>query len=294
VVTGGLLCTDPSLASCKTIGVSDAKSPLYPRVLVGKVYLTGSLTAPAITVTFPPPFALTLNGSVNLATNTTTFSGVPDLPLSDLKVQLTGGPQAAFATTCTTPSGDAVGSFTSQDGDLFATSTAPFTVVGCPPSSGGGGGSGGSGAGRGPTVVPFGLPSLVSATLTGLKRGRPTLSFKLVSGRGAPKLTSLTVPLPRGLSYVRHRVHRRLVLEGITVRNAQVKSLSLRRGRLTITLRRPSTTVLVKLGSRALHETAGLRHKARRRRVRFLKLTVAVTTSAHRHITLTRAVKPRS
>ncbi len=132
VISGGLLCTDPSFASCKTIGTSTAKSPLYPKTLGGKVYLTGSLAAPAITVTFPPPFALTLNGKVNLATNTTTFTGVPDLPLSDLRVTLAGGPEAAFATTCATPSGNAVGSFVSQDGDLLASSTAPFSVVGCP------------------------------------------------------------------------------------------------------------------------------------------------------------------
>jgi hypothetical protein len=306
VVTGGLLCSDPSFASCKTIGISNAKSPLYPRVLTGRVYLTGSLAAPAITVTFPPPFALTLNGSVNLARNTTTFTGVPDLPLSDLKVQLTGGPQAAFATTCATPSGDAVGSFSSQDGDLLATSTAPFTVAGCPParpgaggSGGGGSGGGGSGSGTGtgsgrPTAVPLGLPSLASATLTGLKRARPAISFKLTAGRGTPKLTSLTIPLPRGLSYRRHRVHRRLMLQGVTVGNAKVRSLSLKRGRLTITLMHPSATVLVKLGSRGLHETAGLQHKARRGRVRFLRLTGSVTTTSRQHVTVTRAVRPRS
>ena len=295
VVTGGLLCTDPTFASCKTIGISDAKSPLYPRVLAGKVYLTGSLTAPAITVSFPPPFALSLNGSVNLATNTTTFTGVPDLPLSDLKVQLTGGPQAAFATTCVTPSGDAVGSFTSQDGDLFASSTAPFTVAGCPPpsSTGGSGGTGGPGIGK-PTVVPLGLPSLVSASVSGLRRDHPAISFRLTAGRGAPKLTSVTVPLPRGLSYRRHRAHGRLLLQGVKVSRAGVRSLSLKHGRLTITLRRPSATVLVKLGPRALHETAALGRRARRRRVRFLKLTVSVMTVAHRHVTLTRAVRPRS
>jgi hypothetical protein len=294
VVTGGLICTDPSFATCKTIGISDAKSPLYPRVLAGKVYLTGSLTAPAITITFPPPFALTLNGSVNLATNTTTFNGVPDLPLSDLKVQLTGGPQAAFATTCATPAGDAVGSFISQDGNLSASSAAPFTVAGCPPSSATGGGSGAGGGSGKPVVVPLGLPSLTSATLTGLKRGHPALSFKVVAGRGGPKLTSVTVPLPRGLSFARLRTHRRLALHGVTVRDAKVKTVSFNRGRLTITLRRPSATVLVRLGSRVLHESARLRSKARHRHVRFLKLTVGVTTVAHRHVTLTRAVRPRN
>jgi hypothetical protein len=293
VINGGLLCADPTFASCQTIGSSDAKSPLYPKTLVGKVYLTGSLAAPAITVTFPAPFALTLNGGVSLASNTTTFTGVPDIPLSDLRVTLAGGPDAAFATTCATPSGDAIGSFKSQDGDLLANSTAPFRVSGCAGSAGGSG-AGGSGTAAGPSISPLGLPSLASASLSGLKRGRPTISFKLIAGRGGSKLSSLTLVLPRGLSYLRHRVHRRLVLQGVAVRDAAMKSMSLRRGRLTILLRRPAATVLVKLSSRALHESAGLRAKARRHRVRFLKLTVGVTTAAHQHVTLTRAVRPRS
>ena len=84
VVNGGLLCTDPTFASCKTVGSASSTSPLYPTPLIGKAYLTGSLAAPAITISFPPPFALTLNGAVDLATNTTTFSGLPDIPLTDL------------------------------------------------------------------------------------------------------------------------------------------------------------------------------------------------------------------
>jgi hypothetical protein len=159
------------------------------------------------------------------------------------------------------------------------------------------GGGNGSGSGSGPGAssgAPFGLPSLASATITGLKRSRPTISFKLIAGRSSPKLTSLSVPLPRGLSFLRHRVHRRLVLEGVTVRNAEVKSLSLKHGRLTITLRRSSATVLVKLSTRVLTETSGLRHKARRGRVRFLTLTMVVTTAARHHVTVTRGVKPRN
>jgi hypothetical protein len=296
VISGGLFCTDPSFASCKTIGSSTAKSPLYPKALTGKVYLTGTLSSPAITVSFPPPFALTLNGSVSLAGNTTTFSGVPDLPLSDLTVSLAGGPDAAFASTCTTPSGDAIGGFSSQDGDLFASSTAPFTVTGCPPASpegSGGGATPPSTRPAAPVTAPLGLPSLAAASLTGLRHGKPAIGFRLITGKGAPKLSSLTVPLPRGLSFIRRRVRRRLVIQGVTIRNARVKSLSLKRGRLTITLRRPSGAALVRFSSRALHETAGLRRKARRGHVHYLKLTVAVTTTAHRHVTLTRAMKPR-
>jgi hypothetical protein len=297
VVSGGLLCTSPTFTNCKTVGSAGARSPLYPRTLLGKVYLTGSLAAPAITITFPQPFALTLNGNVSLASNTTTFTGVPDIPLSDLRVTLAGGPNAAFATTCATPSGNASGSFTSQNGDKFATSTAPFTISGCPASAGGGSGGKGGGGGKtgaGSGSANLGLPSLASASLSGLRRGRPTLSFKLIAGRRGPKLSSLTVSLPGGLSFMRHRVHGRLVLRGVSVRDAKVKTMRLKHGQLTITLARPAATVLVKATARALHESAGLRHKARRRRIRFLKLTSTVTTVTHQHVTVTRSVKPKS
>lgn len=291
VINGGLLCADPSFASCRTIGSAGATSPLYPRTLAGRVYLTGGLAGPAITVTFPPPFALTLNGSVNLATNTTTFTKLPDLPLSDLRVSLAGGPQAAFATTCATPSGDAAGSFISQDGDLLASSNAAFTVTGCPPPTSPG--SPGRGA-PAMTAAPLGLPSLTGAAVSGLRRGRPAISLALTGGRGDFRISALTIPLPHGLSYVRHRVRGRLVLAGLTVRPGRIRSLALRGGRLTITLRSPAAMALVRLGPRALHETGALRHKARHGRVRFLRLILAVRTAGGQRVTLARAVRPRS
>ncbi len=57
-----------------------------PEPLSGEAYLTGSLRAPSITLVFGPPFSLTLSGAVALATNSTTFPGLPDIPLSDLRV----------------------------------------------------------------------------------------------------------------------------------------------------------------------------------------------------------------
>lgn len=63
---------------------------------------------------FPAPFALTLSGRVDLAKNTTTFTNLPDIPLTDLKVTLAGGPNAVFATPCVTPSGIGTATLTSE------------------------------------------------------------------------------------------------------------------------------------------------------------------------------------
>ncbi len=128
VLTGGILCTSPSLAGCKTVGSASATSPLYPKTLTGKTYLTGSFTSPAITIVFPAPFALTLNGSVDLATNSTTFKQLPDIPLTALQVTLSGGPDAVFATTCAASSGTATSTLTTQNGDRTVTAPAAFMV----------------------------------------------------------------------------------------------------------------------------------------------------------------------
>jgi hypothetical protein len=131
VVAGGILCTDPTFASCTPIGSVSSTSPGYPTPLRGKAYLTGSLLNPAITLRFPPPFPITLSGSVNLLTGSTTFKHVPDIPLTDLRVVLNGGPKAAFTSLCLPSSGTASAKLTSQNGDKTATATDPFTVSNC-------------------------------------------------------------------------------------------------------------------------------------------------------------------
>jgi hypothetical protein len=132
VVAGGILCTDPTFASCKTIGAASSTSPLYPAALRGKAYLTGSLVSPAIALVFPPPFPIMLSGAVNIVTGSTTFTGVPDLPLTDLQVVLAGGSNSAFTAACLLRSGTASAALTSQNGDFTASANAPFTVSNCP------------------------------------------------------------------------------------------------------------------------------------------------------------------
>jgi hypothetical protein len=228
--------------------------------------LTGSLTAPKIAIVFPAPFALTLAGAVDIGTNTTTFTGLPDIPLTDLMVTLTGGKNSAFVATCTPPSGTASSTLTSQSG-ARAIVSAPFTVAGCTASPGGGGGPS---PGK---PAPNGRPGIVSATVSGLARGVPVLSFKLTAGKNA-KLRSFTVKLPRGLRFVRHRVQGHLKLVGVSLAGATVRSAALLHGALTVALRRAVNTVSVRLSPRALRESAALERAARHHRIKRLELSV--------------------
>jgi hypothetical protein len=278
VLSGGILCANPASGTCKTIGTATATSPLYPVPLTGTDYLTGTLSALKIVIVFPPPFALTLAGAVDVAHNTTTFTGLPDIPLSDLKVTLAGGPNAAFAAFCSPPSGTASSTLISQSGQ-HATVSAPFTVAGCSGSQGSG-----SGSGSGSKPSPTGRPGIVSGAISGLASGHPALSFKLTAGKNG-KLKSFTVKLPRGLSFVRHRVHGRLKLLGVALKGAKVKSLSLRHGALLVTLRAPVNTLAAKIGSRALKESKALKSAAKHHRLKRLQLTVVLTNTAGKRIT---------
>lgn len=273
VLSGGLLCSSATLSSCKPVGSASATSPLYPRTLTGIAYLTGTFTSPAITIAFPAPFALTLNGAVDLATNTTTFKQLPDIPLTDLKVALAGGPDAVFATTCNAPGGTASSTLTDQNGDRTVIVPAAFQIANynaatCAPPPGQGSAPGS------PSGKP-GRPKL-EAALSGLGRGKPTLGFVLTAGTHAPKLAAFAVALPAGLTFVRHRVHHRLRLEGVTIGGAKARSVVLKRGVLVFTLRQAAAGVTVKVTSKGIKESAALKRDVRRRRAKSVLLTVAV------------------
>jgi hypothetical protein len=138
----GALCLDPSAGTCHPVGAASATSPLYPAPLAAPAYLTGSSNGLSLTLVFPPPLPLTLSGAVDLLTNSATFTGLPDIPLTNLSVSLDGGAEGLFLTTCKTPTGTATAALTDQNGDRTLT-VSDFTVFGCPstgppPASGGG------------------------------------------------------------------------------------------------------------------------------------------------------------
>lgn len=262
---GSLLCTNVASGTCKPVGAATATSPLYPTPLTGNAYLTGTLFAPTLTLVFGPPFSMSLVGQIDLGTNATTFTGIPDFPLTDLKVALNGGSSAVFNTTCEHPSGSATATLTSQNGDLTRTAAAPFTISPCVrvtrvPSRGAKGGK----------------PRIARASATGLTTGKPSLVFQVVAGKDAGKLRVLTVELPRGLRFVRHRAHGKLAVHGVSVAGAKLKSAVLRRGHLVITLRSPVKKVTVRLSPGALAESAAMRSQARRHKLKRLEMTVLV------------------
>jgi hypothetical protein len=252
------LCANVASGTCTPVGSATAVSPLYPKALTGQAYLTGSFTGLMLTIVFPPPFPLTLTGTVDLNSNATTFTGLPDIPLTDLKVTLNPGQYALFQGSCNTPSGTATAKLTDQNGDKSASVPTGFTLGGCPGASGSR--PGGSAGAR-----------LSRVSFSGLRTGHPALSFRIAGGR----LSAMTVELPSGLragsgSAVRRRLH---------VSAGGLRSVSVSHGHVLIRLRRAVTSNTVTIRPGAMSESAGLRRRARARRLKRLALTVVVGRS---------------
>lgn len=264
----GALCADVASGTCRPVGSATAASPLYPAPLTGNAYLTGSFASPTLTLVFGPPFSLSLVGTIDLTRNATTFTGIPDFPLTDLKVALNSGRTSVFNATCNPAAGSATAALTSQNGDQTKQVTAPFSISPCrlvsPLKPGGGAGAKG------------GKPRVDGTSATGLTTGKPTLVFQVVAGKNAGKLSALTVTLPRGLRFVRHRVHGKLTMQGVSVAGAKLKSAVLKNRHLVITLRSAVDNVIVSLTPKALAESPGLKSQARRHTLKSLKLTVLV------------------
>jgi hypothetical protein len=266
------LCSTPTTSGCTPIGSVTASSPLYPTPLTGQAYLTGqakNISGLTLTLVFPPPFPLTLVGKVDLVNVSTTFTGLPDIPLTNLTVTLNGGPNGVFAALCSPSSGTSTATLTDQNGDKTVTDPAAFTVSGCPgsPSGNGGGGNGGGGKNGGGNSA--GKPKLTGATLAGLTTGKPTLSFTAIAGKRA-KLRSLTISLPKGLTVVTKRVHgKRTVAVGL--KGAKLKSATLSGRKLVITASKPASKLSVTL---ALKASASFRAKAKK--LKRFKLGVVV------------------
>ena len=270
----GQLCRSLSSGTCSPVGSVTASSPDYPKPLTGQAYLTSSGARLTLTLVFPPPFPLTLIGAVDLVHNITTFTGLPDIPLTDLDVTLDSGPASLFATDCHAPTGTATATLTDQNGDRTATVPARFTVSGCPSSSSSSGGS-----------SPGGL-AVSAPAASALKTGNPSLRFKLKDAKGAAKLRALTIELPRGLSIIAHRAGGRLTINGVRLAGGAIKSLSLSHGHLVITLKRAVSSVTVTLTGAALRESAGLRTKAKAGKLKRLALTVIAQNTKGRRSTV--------
>ncbi len=290
-----LLCVNLTAGNCSPVGTATATSPLYPDPLTANAYLTGTALGPDLTLVFPAPFPLTLTGTVALTTKTATFSGLPDIPLTSLKLVLNGGADGMFLTNCNPGSGTATGSATDQNGDHTANASVAYTISGCAASSGGSGTSG-----SGTTTVNAGgvnaggsgsssTPTVTSPALANLKSGRLALSMRISVHKHAPKLTQVSLKLTPGISFVSHRVGKHTKITGVSLSGAQIKSLSISGGRLVIRLRHAASSFRLKLTS-VLHEDGALAAAVAQKKKVPVHLSLIALNTRHQSHTINKQI----
>lgn len=155
---------------------------------------------------------MTLVGLIQFTPNgeTTTFDGLPNVPVSRLQISLDNGPQTLLETPAACGTYNIRADFTSQNNET-ASAAAPFTISGCPP----------------PPVAKPAKPHLSALKIspkhvTSARRG--TLSFRL------SKKASVLVRVKKG-----RRVVKRIRLAGHRGAN-RVRLPKLARGRYVIAL----------------------------------------------------------
>jgi hypothetical protein len=279
----GLTPNVPGVATCLNatgckIGTATATSPIVPSVALanGSVTLTAQGTVPSITVSFPAPFAISLTGAVNLNNNSVTFANVPDVPLTALTLSVTGTSSGkAFNTDCAPA--NIGGTFTPQSGTAAKTVSAPIKFTHCA------------------------LKPTVSGSTAGLASGHPKLKFKITHGKGAPNVASVTLGLPRGLSFsrsaiVKHKTCTKAskgkkakcstttLIKGLGIAGGKAKSVAIKRGKLVITLKKASGKLTITVSGPLVSESKSLQTKVKKHKTKSLKFSLKVT-DAKRHAT---------
>lgn len=274
-----LLCVNVS-SSCTPVGTATATSPLYPTPLTANAYLTGSALGPQLELVFPSPFPLKLIGNVTLTTKNAVFTGLPDIPLTNLRLVLNGGPNGMFLTNCNPGNGVADAASTDQNGDKSVSATINYEISGCPTASF-------TGVTKSKPPLPDAVPTLSTPALVGAKTNHPALTFKVSVRKHAAKLTQVSLKLTPGISFVSHRVGKHTRITGVSLTGAKIKSLAIVHGRLVIRLRSPSSSFRVSL-STVLRLSGPVTSAAANHKTIRVKLSVIALNTDHKSHTITK------
>jgi hypothetical protein len=261
------------LNSGTSVGTATAISPLLPVPMTGHVTLTGTALASNLTVTFPPPFQLSLQGGISRTSSSVMFSDMPDLPLSNFSMSLYGGASGLHETTCNPAGGTLMGVFAGQNG-VTATSNVPFSIAGCS------------------TATTPGLPTVTGNVLSGLGKGHAKFKFNISKGTSAPPVKTVDIGLPSGLKFSSQAKD---LKEGVRVSGATFK---VSHGHLDITFKHPISTASGTITSPELEVGSKLSHKvkneAKHHMFKPLTFPFKVTVPGGITTTLTLTVKPTS
>jgi hypothetical protein len=267
------------------IGNASALTPLAPPQALanGTVTLGGSVSAPTITVAFPAPYALSFTGAVNIGNNTVLVSGIPDVPITSLKLNITHSQFGeAFTTSCAAST--LVAKFHGQGGQS-STVNAPVNYgTSCQPS------------------VTVGKPA-GTASVKGLSSGKPVLHVHVTHGSNAPNVSSVAITVGSGLKFSKkafvkkctgHGHHKKCTtkVKGLSVTGGKIKKVVLHgSGRIVITFTHAVSAASITMRSPLLTESKGLQKKAKKHKVKSVKVVLKVTDAKGTRTTITLKAK---
>jgi hypothetical protein len=244
---------DQSLArSCPDtarIGTVAATTPLLGAPLTGSVYITQNPAGdlPLLTIQLHDPIPLRLSGTPEITADglKTTFSGLPDVPLTRFQLDLFGGDAGAFKLSsdlCTTPASPTVSAAFQAHSGAQATDAQPVTIAGCTPAP------------------------AVTAAITRVKRRKPTVKLTVRAADGAPALQRVETTLPAALHVGGRKARRK------GTRTTAGKAKLTRDGQLTLTLPAGTRAVTATLRKGAVKSSRKLRRARKPRRQALLVL----------------------
>lgn len=268
------LTLNPKLDGCLagttcTVGTVTATSPIIPSgQLKGTMTLSGIERSPALSVSFPAPLSLQL--STSWSSNAVTIYTMPDLPLTSLTLSFTGNAMGRmFVVQCFANTFGA--QFTPKSGAGLVRIDRPIVERGCGPRA----------------TAKRGRPR-ASGRVRGLAGGTPRLSLEISQGRRAPAVRSVSIRLPRGLSFAAGvaAVRRYLSLSG-----ARVASAGVRHGALVLRFRRPTAEASLAVAHPLVTESGALLHAVSARHFHSGRVTVKVTDAHGQTTRVTFTVK---
>lgn len=238
-----------------TVGTVTATSPIIPASqLTGTITLSGSSRSPSLSVTFAAPLGLDL--SSGLTSQDLELYTLPDIPLTDLKLDFTGdkgGPMwvaqcypSLFQTIFTPRSGTTA----------FAINTAVHET-GCQ------------------TTQTKSKPTAL-ASMAGLRADTPRFTVKTAEGRLSPPIKSVSLTLPPGLSLSAAALDH-ISKHSLSLSGAKLASAKIRGGALVVTFKHASAKVKVSLGGSLLVESASLHRQALAGHGRYRHVAVVIT-----------------
>jgi hypothetical protein len=273
-------CTSTDLSTCPPVGSATITSPLLGSPVHANLVLVAHAgTLPTLDAMFPPPLAITLQGTPSIAAAGfgVTFGGLPDVPITSVQLAFSPGLNSllvAGANLCSQPS-TLSGDFVAQSG-ATAHDGPMLTVLGsCSVAGGVHGGTGGGGTGGGGTHRVAVKPPTARVSFTGLAGNSPRLTLRILAGQNSPDLKSVAIRLPAALAVNRSRLTRGLLV--VVDGRSRLRRATLVKGWLTIVFGSHGRLAVITLR----HPTLDVRQRvvARRgqHRARQLRLTVAIT-----------------